>query len=141
MASPNTPMDPISSDQKGRADFGSWPYTAELEYIRAWRAQDDKNEADLTGLSLSGGGIRAGVFSRGVLQALAQRDQLKNIDYISAASGGGYTVTALPASEDIAGLATYWKQYYNTPQGKGTEAEFIKNCERSVVQAGDAPGA
>jgi hypothetical protein len=33
----------------------------------------------------------------------------------------------LPEPEDIAGLAAYWKAHYNTPLGRGTEAEFIKN--------------
>jgi len=32
---------------------------------------------------------------------------------------------ALPIS--IEGYAKYWKQYYNTVKGKGTEAEFIRN--------------
>lgn len=31
---------------------------------------------------------------------------------------------ALPASDDIDGLAAYWKQYYNTPLGKGTPEQF-----------------
>ena len=33
----------------------------------------------------------------------------------------------LPKADDIEGLAKYWKKYYNTPLGKGTEAEFIDN--------------
>ncbi len=33
----------------------------------------------------------------------------------------------LPEADDIQGLAHYWKRYYNTPQGAGTEAEFIRN--------------
>lgn len=33
----------------------------------------------------------------------------------------------LPAARDIAGQANYWKQFYNTPLGKGTTAEFIAN--------------
>ena len=33
----------------------------------------------------------------------------------------------LPAHDDIKGLARYWKKYYNTRLGKGTENEFIEN--------------
>lgn len=33
----------------------------------------------------------------------------------------------LPNADDVPGLAAYWKQWYNTPLGKGTEEEFIKN--------------
>ena len=36
---------------------------------------------------------------------------------------------ALPAVDDDAGLAAYWKKYYNTPLGRGTEEEFIHNLQ------------
>lgn len=39
---------------------------------------------------------------------------------------------ALPDSKDVAAMAQYWKRYYNTPKGKGTEAEFIENYYRYV---------
>ena len=38
----------------------------------------------------------------------------------------------LPRAEDLSGLAAYWKKYYNTEKGKGTEQEFIKNY-RSLI--------
>ena len=34
---------------------------------------------------------------------------------------------ALPEENDIEGMARYWKKYYNTPLGAGTEEEFIHN--------------
>ncbi|MEO5346732.1 MAG: hypothetical protein H7834_10200 [Magnetococcus sp. YQC-9] len=40
----------------------------------------------------------------------------------------------LPAPDDLAGLARYWKQHYNTPLGAGTEAEFIRNWHRYVEE-------
>ena len=43
------------------------------------------------GLALSGGGIRSATFSLGVLQALAAKDRLRHIDYLSTISGGGFT--------------------------------------------------
>ena len=42
------------------------------------------------GLALSGGGIRSATFSLGVLQALAKENLLRQIDYLSTVSGGGY---------------------------------------------------
>jgi hypothetical protein len=45
---------------------------------------------NLAGLALSGGGIRSATFALGVLQALAGRDLLKRVDYLSTVSGGGY---------------------------------------------------
>jgi choline dehydrogenase-like flavoprotein len=42
------------------------------------------------GLALSGGGIRSATFCLGVLQALARKDRLRGIDFLSTVSGGGY---------------------------------------------------
>ncbi|MET4734716.1 hypothetical protein ABIE64_003455 [Thalassospira sp. MBR-102] len=38
----------------------------------------------------------------------------------------------LPDASDIAGLAAYWKQYYNTAGGKGETDEFVANYNRYV---------
>jgi hypothetical protein len=38
----------------------------------------------------------------------------------------------LPEENDITGIAAYWKTYYNSKLGAGTEQEFIKNYERYV---------
>ena len=43
------------------------------------------------GLALSGGGIRSATFALGVLQALAHKNRLRNIDILSTVSGGGFT--------------------------------------------------
>lgn len=49
----------------------------------------------ITGLALSGGGIRSASFALGVLQALARKDKLRVFDYMSTVSGGGYIGSAL----------------------------------------------
>ena len=46
--------------------------------------------ADTVGVALSGGGIRSATFSLGVFQALARRQLLGKIDFLSTVSGGGY---------------------------------------------------
>lgn len=33
----------------------------------------------------------------------------------------------LPKAGDVAGMAAYWKQYYNTPLGAGTAQEFVEH--------------
>jgi hypothetical protein len=38
----------------------------------------------------------------------------------------------LPLASNTEGLARYWKEYYNTRFGKGTEDDFIKNYTRFV---------
>lgn len=44
----------------------------------------------LKGITFSGGGIRSATFGLGVLQKLAKLDVLREFDYISTVSGGGY---------------------------------------------------
>ena len=51
---------------------------------------DDGLRHRLTGLALSGGGIRSATFALGVLQRLARADLLRRFDYLSTVSGGGY---------------------------------------------------
>jgi hypothetical protein len=43
------------------------------------------------GLALSGGGIRSATFCLGVVQVLADRGLVKDVDLLSTVSGGGYT--------------------------------------------------
>lgn len=38
----------------------------------------------------------------------------------------------LPNANDLDGLAHYWKQYYNTPKGRGKVSEFKDNWNRYV---------
>lgn len=51
---------------------------------------------------------------------------MARIQYLRAPEG-------LPAANDISGLARYWKKYYNTPEGAGTEEEFIHNYNIYVL--------
>ncbi|MFT4435098.1 patatin-like phospholipase family protein [Caballeronia sp. 15715] len=44
----------------------------------------------LTGLALSGGGIRSATFCLGVIQSLSETRLLRQFDYLSTVSGGGY---------------------------------------------------
>jgi hypothetical protein len=46
---------------------------------------------DAVGLALSGGGIRSATFCLGVVQVLVARGLMKDFDYLSTVSGGGYT--------------------------------------------------
>lgn len=40
----------------------------------------------------------------------------------------------LPVADNIEGLAEYWKKIYNTPQGRGTVEEFLRNYRKYVLQ-------
>lgn len=73
-------------------------HEAELEWIKNRRhaAKIDKPlDNNITGLALSGGGIRSAVFNLGVIQALHKNQKLTNIDIMSSVSGGGYIASAL----------------------------------------------
>lgn len=75
---------------------------ATAKEIRAGEASDVKKrreefkiatpeDKDAVGLSLSGGGIRSATFCLGVVQVLASKKLLKDVDFLSTVSGGGYT--------------------------------------------------
>ena len=67
---------PVAAAQD--ADLAKVPDT-DLE----WRS-------DVTGLALSGGGVRSATVALGLLQALARHGRLRCVDFLSTVSGGGY---------------------------------------------------
>jgi hypothetical protein len=48
------------------------------------------HDAGMAGLALSGGGVRSATFNLGVLQALGEQQLLRDFDYLSTVSGGGF---------------------------------------------------
>jgi hypothetical protein len=50
-----------------------------------------RTDQNAVGLALSGGGIRSATFGLGVVQVLAEKGLLKDVDFLSTVSGGGYT--------------------------------------------------
>jgi choline dehydrogenase-like flavoprotein len=52
--------------------------------------QKDNWVDNVTGLGLSGGGVRSATLNLGILQALARGHWLRRVDFLSTASGGGY---------------------------------------------------
>jgi len=55
------------------------------------RSEEENIELEnLTGISLSGGGIRSALFNDGLIQSLSHRGLLRYVDYLSTVSGGGY---------------------------------------------------
>lgn len=72
---------------------------AELAYLHQRRRNHgiavEAAADNLTGLALSGGGIRSASVCLGAIQALAAHHRLHYFDYVSSVSGGGYTHAAL----------------------------------------------
>lgn len=105
--------------------------TADRKVVSRFRPAVGNN---LYGLALSGGGMRAGVFSLGVVQGLAKARLLSGIDYLSSVSGGGY----LGAS--LAGLASQELPYRGLCRFNGEPERFPFGYPRpgSGVSAPDA---
>ena len=88
-----------------RAEYPNALRAAEAAAIQTRRAAaqvqaaatppDGALPADTVALALSGGGVRSATFALGVLQALASRKRLREIDIVSAVSGGGYVAAFL----------------------------------------------
>lgn len=93
-------------EQAGKADDNDpvafrKVFASELEEIKIRRERQFYTDPDkagagsrlpenLTGLALSGGGIRSATFCLGLLQGLHKLKLLRIFDYISTVSGGGY---------------------------------------------------
>ena len=67
----------------------------EKAHLADWRKRRQRAEAPWTGIALSGGGIRSATYCLGVLQGLAAKDLLKQFDYMSTVSGGGFIGSSL----------------------------------------------
>lgn len=74
-----------------------------------------------TGLAFSGGGIRSASFGMGVMQALVNAGRLKDFDYLSTVSGGGYlgsSLTFFLSQRDSNGAPIYGTGANNFPFGR-----------------------
>ena len=78
----------------------------------------------LTGLCFSGGGIRSATFNLGILQGLAVKAWLDQVDYLSSVSGGGYIHSWLAA----------WLKRETTEQKKHQVAEPELAAWRNVMK-------
>ena len=121
-------------------------FQVELEEI--WRRRDPtglgpRPAADavpsvahaLTGLALSGGGVRSASFALGVLQALSARGMIDRIDYLSTVSGGGYIGTAMTvAMSENGGLFPFIRT--GTASDETPETKHLRDNSRYLIQNG-----
>jgi Patatin-like phospholipase len=112
----------------------------------------------MTGLALSGGGIRSASFCLGVLQALNAEGILSKFDYLSTVSGGGYIGTSMTVSMSSAEIEARKKAgvavalggtNYEVPWrfpfgrtgedvGETDETRYIRDRSRYLLQNGAA---
>jgi hypothetical protein len=87
------------NDQAGSVFAETWQY--EMDALRENkdpktvqpvrdRQTQEAHRRQFAGLAFSGGGIRSATFNLGTLQALAELRMLRDFDYLSTVSGGGY---------------------------------------------------
>jgi hypothetical protein len=84
---------------------------------------------EFLGLAFSGGGIRSATFNLGVLQALSELKLLKEFDYLSTVSGGGYIGSWLSAWIHRAGIDTVEQQLNmkDHPHEEPKEVTFLRS--------------
>ncbi len=127
-----------SSDEEKGLTFAE-VLPKEIEVLRKARRKREVPERpvpleqDIVGLAFSGGGIRSATFNLGVIQALASKNLLKFVDYLSTVSGGGYigswlsswaySVSRQPAASDNH-IAEIEKQLNGGPQHIGDIVEL-----------------
>lgn len=75
------------------ADLSAQPLPEEVQTARnnaGISAPAAKPDGQTVGLAISGGGIRSATFGLGILQALAGKNLIRQIDFLSTVSGGGF---------------------------------------------------
>src|SRR5438093_940335 len=82
---------------------------------------------DRFGLALSGGGIRSATFNLGLLQALAQLGVLRQVNYLSTVSGGGYVGGFWTAWLRRRGIRTGEKRFPLSNDRRGGERAEVRH--------------
>jgi Patatin-like phospholipase len=90
------------------------PLVEKQERLRAVYDRIHAEQPERSALCLSGGGIRSAIFGLGILQGLARYGLLREFDYLSTVSGGGY----------VGGWLTAWIR--NHPQGAAGVVEELR---------------
>jgi hypothetical protein len=99
----------------GPAATQELPVAEKQAQLRAVYQRIHSEQPERSALCLSGGGIRSGIFSLGILQGLARYGLLRTFDYLSTVSGGGY----------VGGWLSAWIR--NHPQGVAGVVEDLKS--------------
>ena len=104
-------------------------------------AREPSTEDGMTGLALSGGGVRSAAFCLGVMQALNAAGVLEKFRYLSTVSGGGYIGTSMTVAMSAAAKANEggWHfPYGKTGQevGETDETRHLRDNSRYLLQRG-----
>ena len=118
---------------------------AERQEVFARRATYGLSGApvDAVGLAISGGGIRSATFSLGVVQYLARKGIIKEVDFVSTVSGGGYLGSFMSSYLNDPGNANVGldPQQHALPFGKPGDVEskavrHLRNHSKYMAEGG-----
>jgi len=112
------------SEEGYKTDSSKEVISAESDHLKL------KTGDPVSGIALSGGGIRSASFGLGVMQALVANDQLHKMDYMSTVSGGGYLGAALTWALKQ-GEGAFGTHSDNFPLGKKKEEGNKNNIENN----------
>lgn len=126
--------------------------SATIQAINAAEAQDVKlrrrhykqpnaeQAADAVGLALSGGGIRSATFGLGVIQELARRGMLREVDFLSTVSGGSYLGsfinTVVDDPDPDVGLAPGQRPFGGDGDKESTVVRHLRNHSKYLSEGG-----
>ena len=98
---------------------------------------------DAVGLAISGGGIRSATFSLGVVQYLARKGIIKEVDFVSTVSGGGYLGSFMSSFLNDPGNARVGldPQQHALPFGRSGDVEskavrHLRNHSKYMAEGG-----
>lgn len=68
-------------------------------------------------------------FTDTTIRPVLADEMIGNLYYATAMARVHYlrVKEPLPHPDNIGGLASYWKKYYNTPEGRGRTSDFVKS--------------
>lgn len=117
---------------------------AEKSDIRARRLHygcaNAESDIDAVGLAISGGGIRSATFALGVVQTLARRGILRDVDYLSTVSGGGYLgafiTSILGSSGENVGLEAGQQPFGAMDERESIGVRHLRNHSKYLNEGG-----
>ena len=130
---PKSLADILTEELEGKVEPRETQGLSKEKKQEALRAVYDRIQAEQperSALCLSGGGIRSAIFGLGILQGLARKRLLKEFDYLSTVSGGGYVggwLTAWIRNQDAGASAVFDQLRSETHLTLNPEPEPIRH--------------
>lgn len=105
-----------------------------------YRRTNADSAVDAVGLALSGGGIRSATFGLGIVQVLARRGMLQDVDFLSTVSGGGYLGafinTVVDDPDPAVGLAPGQRPFGGAAEGESATVRHLRNHSKYLAEGG-----